>query len=89
MTVWSCLGDLIAMLCTIKPANIKIYVLKGHFVNYISLYLLLYSLTRARPVIHLKKTFTVTPEVIDPNDCDSWYVFEKIIKYVKQTILKV
>ncbi|XP_057202203.1 integrin alpha-3 isoform X2 [Triplophysa rosa] len=28
-------------------------------------------LLRARPVIHLKKTFTVTPEVIDPNDCDS------------------
>ncbi|KAA0705593.1 Integrin alpha-3 CD49 antigen-like family member C [Triplophysa tibetana] len=27
-------------------------------------------LLRARPVIHLKKTFTVTPEVIDPNDCD-------------------
>ncbi|XP_051571367.1 integrin alpha-3 [Myxocyprinus asiaticus] len=28
-------------------------------------------LLRARPVVHLKKTFTVTPEVIDPNDCDS------------------
>nr|XP_055049279.1 integrin alpha-3 isoform X2 [Misgurnus anguillicaudatus]XP_055049282.1 integrin alpha-3 isoform X2 [Misgurnus anguillicaudatus] len=28
-------------------------------------------LLRARPVIHLKKTFTVTPEIIDPNNCDA------------------
>lgn len=39
-------------------------------------YLTIFSsvfLIRARPVIHLKKNFTVTPEVIDPNDCDFWY----------------
>lgn len=29
-------------------------------------------LIRARPVIHLIKTLEVTPEIVDPKDCDNW-----------------
>ncbi|XP_051994348.1 integrin alpha-3-like [Xyrauchen texanus] len=42
-------------------------------------------LLRARPVIHLKKIFTVTPEVIDPNDCDSCIEAKLCFAYTPST----
>ncbi|XP_051988987.1 integrin alpha-3-like [Xyrauchen texanus] len=42
-------------------------------------------LLRARPVVHLKKTFTVTPEVIDPNDCDSCIEAKVCFSYIPGT----
>ncbi|XP_051573114.1 integrin alpha-3-like [Myxocyprinus asiaticus] len=42
-------------------------------------------LLRARPVIHLKKIFTVTPEVINPNDCDSCIEAKLCFSYIPST----
>ncbi|KAK1798382.1 hypothetical protein P4O66_007844 [Electrophorus voltai] len=43
------------------------------------------ALLRARPVIHLKKTFTVTPPTVDPNDCDSCIVVKICFSYTLST----
>ncbi|KAM4598215.1 LOW QUALITY PROTEIN: integrin alpha-3-like, partial [Polymixia lowei] len=43
------------------------------------------ALLRARPVIHLNKTLTVTPDVIDPNSCDHCVQVEVCFSYILST----
>ncbi|XP_058270381.1 integrin alpha-3 [Hemibagrus wyckioides] len=43
------------------------------------------ALLRARPVIHVKKTFTVTPSIIDPNNCESCIKVEVCFSYTLST----
>ncbi|XP_043091202.1 integrin alpha-3 [Puntigrus tetrazona] len=42
-------------------------------------------LLRARPVIHLKNTFTVTPDVISPEDCDACIEARVCLSYTYST----
>ncbi|TSK87465.1 Integrin alpha-3 [Bagarius yarrelli] len=43
------------------------------------------ALLRARPVIHVKKTFTVTPSIVDPNSCESCIEVEVCFSYTLST----
>ncbi|KAB5554158.1 hypothetical protein PHYPO_G00046970 [Pangasianodon hypophthalmus] len=43
------------------------------------------ALLRARPVIHVKKTFTVTPSIVDPKDCESCIKVEVCFSYTLST----
>ncbi|KAK3520815.1 hypothetical protein QTP70_032382 [Hemibagrus guttatus] len=43
------------------------------------------ALLRARPVIHVKKTFTVTPSIIDANNCESCIKVEVCFSYTIST----
>ncbi|XP_017308211.1 integrin alpha-3 [Ictalurus punctatus] len=43
------------------------------------------ALLRARPVIHVKKNFTVTPSLVDPKDCESCINMEVCFAYTLST----
>ncbi|KAK2829162.1 hypothetical protein Q7C36_017152 [Tachysurus vachellii] len=43
------------------------------------------ALLRARPVIHVKKTLTVTPSIVDPNNCESCIKVEVCFSYTLST----
>ncbi|XP_045066799.1 integrin alpha-3-like isoform X1 [Coregonus clupeaformis] len=43
------------------------------------------ALLRARPVIHLIKTLEVTPEIVDPKDCDNCVAVEVCFSYTLST----
>ncbi|KAG8006599.1 Integrin alpha-3 [Nibea albiflora] len=43
------------------------------------------ALLRARPVIHLNKTLRVSPDIIDPNSCDSCIQVEVCFSYIFST----
>ncbi|XP_037400807.1 integrin alpha-3 isoform X1 [Pygocentrus nattereri] len=43
------------------------------------------ALLRARPVIHLQKTFTVTPQIVNSDDCDSCIEVKVCFSYTVST----